>query len=123
MQIELMKKIIELLIALIIAHGGIPVTQTPLLGGSKTPISNSMTGKTAEEQSLIKASAISKLNLGTFTRDGITVEVQSIKQDKDVVEILARAWKGTQLGFGDGSIDIERFRFKNTLILVEDPLG
>lgn len=41
------------------------------------------------------------------------------------IEIFARAWKnGVQLGFGkDGTIDIERFRFFNPPILVDDPLG
>ena len=41
------------------------------------------------------------------------------------IEVFARAWKdGTQLGFGkDGTIDIERFRFFNPPVLVEDTLG
>ena len=41
------------------------------------------------------------------------------------VEVFARAWRdGKQIGFGkDGSVDIERFRFINPPVLVEDKNG
>lgn len=40
------------------------------------------------------------------------------------VEVFARAWKdGEQIGFGDGTVDIERFLIYNPPILVDDPNG
>ena len=74
---------------------------------------------------------ISKLNhKGSYDdlKYGIKVEIQSLKaievNGSHGIEIMARAWKGTkQLGFGDGSVEIERFRIFNPPIFVPDPLG
>lgn len=53
------------------------------------------------------------------------VEIVDVNALDGGIEIFARAWKdGQQLGFGaGGTIDIERFRFWNPPVLVDDPLG
>ena len=87
--------------------------------------------KTVPEKQTIKAVEIAKLNhVGIFDNGkyGVRVEILELKQGESkgqmCVEILARAWKGVeQFGFGDGSVEIERFRIFNPPILVEDPNG
>ena len=40
------------------------------------------------------------------------------------IELFAKAWKGgKQLGFLDGTVEIERFRIYNPPVLVDDPNG
>lgn len=53
------------------------------------------------------------------------VEITKIEPIDGGVQVFARAWKdGAQIGFGkDGSVDIERFRFFNPPILVENEDG
>lgn len=53
------------------------------------------------------------------------IEIVDFKQDKNVVEVFARVFQDKkQIGFGsDGTIDVERFRFFNPPLLVEDPQG
>ena len=88
-------------------------------------------GKSREEKSRIKSQEVAKLNhVGTYdnAKFGVKVEIQSLKaievEGQSGVEIMARGWKGTKpLGFGDGSIEIERFRIFNPPILVYDPTG
>jgi hypothetical protein len=78
----------------------------------------------ATQRAQLKAKAIAKLPSGVFEKGPLRIEIQSIKEIDGGVEVLARAWKGgKQLGFGDGSVDIERFRIFNPPILVEDPEG
>lgn len=61
----------------------------------------------------------------TVTTDNYTIEIQSVERVPRGVEILARAWnsKGEQLGFVDGTVEIERFIFQNPPVIVPDPLG
>src|SRR3990167_4725754 len=94
-------------------------------------INELLQNKTAIEKSRIKSEEISKLNhIGTYDdlRYGLKVEIQSLKaievNGSHGVEIMARAWKGTkQLGFVDGTVEIERFRIFNPPIVVDDPNG
>lgn len=53
------------------------------------------------------------------------IEVVSMEAIDGGVEVFARAWKpdGTQVGFGDGTVDIERFVIMNPPVLVFDPHG
>lgn len=91
-------------------------------------IEASLTGKTTGEQSNLKSQEIASRQLcgmyhsATF---GIDIDIKSIEKIDGGVQIFARAWKdGKQLGFGvDGTVDIERFRFFNPIILVDDPTG
>jgi len=84
--------------------------------------------KTSQEQSRIKSEEIAKLNfVGEYTDPtyGVKVEIQSLNKieinGQHGVEIMARAWKaGKQLGFGDGTVEIERFRIFNPPILIQD---
>jgi hypothetical protein len=50
------------------------------------------------------------------------VEVVDVRPIPQGVEVFARVWNkdGSQVGFGDGTIDIERFRFLNPPIMVPD---
>src|SRR3990167_768249 len=60
-----------------------------------------------------------------FSGVDVDIEITSITAIEGGVELLARAWEnGKQIGFGpDGSVDLERFRFFNPPILVDDPNG
>lgn len=84
-----------------------------------------LTNKTAAQKADLKATELAKVNVsGQFSIGDITVEVQSIAKVDKGIEIFARAWeKGQPLGFGDGSVEIERFRIFNPPILVDDPNG
>lgn len=93
---------------------------------------NSLRALNSSEKAAVKSCEISKLNhVGQFTdqKYGISVEIQSLKaieiNGSHGVEIMARAWKGTeQLGFGkDGSVEIERFRIFDPPIKIQDPNG
>jgi len=85
----------------------------------------------ANDKAEIKSREIEKLvPIGKFIKDNIEVEIIGNIKAIEVngqhgIELFARAWKdGKQLGFGkDGSVDIERFRFFNPPILVDDPNG
>ena len=99
--------------------------QTPL-GAVSISLHDQLTNKTAIEKAQIKSNAIAKLPItGTYFKDGIEVKIISVKSIEGGIEIMARAWKGTeQLGFGkDYTTDIERFRIYNPPILVNDPNG
>jgi len=89
-------------------------------------ITSQFAGKTYKEIAEIKAVEIAKVPLsGKYTQDEIEIEVLGIEKINLGVQIFARAWKnGKQIGFGgDGSVDIEKFQFFNTPIVVDDPLG
>lgn len=96
-------------------------------------INNLLKNKTHSERRRIKSLEISKLDhSGIFenTQYGLSIgiigEVKKINvNSQDGIELFAKAWKdGKQLGFGkDHSVEIERFRFFNPPVLVDDPLG
>src|SRR3990167_992251 len=92
-------------------------------------IKDLLEGKTSQEKSRIKSEEISKLNhVGKFTKDTLEVEILSLEKievnGQSGVQIFAKAWKdGKQLGFGDGTVEIERFRIFNPPIMVDDPNG
>lgn len=112
-------------------------SESQLLGGSAseppTDILQALDGKTASERAQIKSQEIAKLKLsGTYDNKQYGVQVEIVGNAKAIevngqygIELFARAWKdGKQLGFGkDGSVGIERFRFFNPPILVDDPNG
>ena len=85
-----------------------------------------LTNKTAKEKSQIKSSEIAKLNhVGKFTRGDLEVEIISLNTlqvgEQHGIELYARAWdKGEQIGFVDGTVEIEHFRIFNPPILVPD---
>jgi len=75
----------------------------------------------AEE--IVKAVKIKKGKKLSFKkkRDYEIVEIQQLENG---VALFARVFEnGEQIGFGDGTVDIERFIFINPPLLVEDPLG
>lgn len=84
-----------------------------------------LTNKTQEEKADIKSVELAKLNhTGIFTRGEFEMEIISLTKIEGGVEVLARAWKnGEQLGFGDGTVEIERFKIYNPPVLVGDPVG
>lgn len=91
-------------------------------------IEEMLEGKSQDERADIKSEAIvSQLPLETYedATYGVRVEIQSVEKIDGGVQIFARAWKGKkQLGFGgDGSVEIERFRFLNPPVLIDDPDG
>lgn len=51
-------------------------------------------------------------------------EIVEVEQLENGVAVFARVFEnGKQIGFGDGTVDIERFIFINPPLLVEDPNG
>lgn len=83
-------------------------------------------GKTPSEKASIKGKEIAKLQIKNFKKGKYDVEVVSYQAIPGGIEILARAYEdGNQVSFGDGTIDIERFRIINPPIItggVENPL-
>lgn len=74
-------------------------------------------------EEIVKAVKIKKGKKLSFKkkRDYEIVEVQQLENG---VALFARVFEnGKQIGFGDGTVDIERFIFINPPLLVEDPLG
>lgn len=68
--------------------------------------------------------------VGNHTLEGLDIQITDLKKIKSDdgkrhgVEVLARAWKnGERLSFGDGTVDIERFRMFNPSIFVPDTNG
>lgn len=55
----------------------------------------------------------------------LEIEIVNVEPIEGGVQVFARAWSnGQQIGFGsDGTVDIERFRFFNPPVLVDDPNG
>jgi hypothetical protein len=90
-------------------------------------ILNIIKNKTAFERADLKALAICTLNhLGIFsdTAYGLDIEIVGFSKIDGGVEVFARAEKnGKAIGFGDGSVEIERFRIFNPPICVDDPNG
>jgi hypothetical protein len=85
-----------------------------------------LTNKTPKEKSNLKADAIfSAIQKGKIKRSKYNIEIVDTNKIDGGIEVFARAWNGKkQIGFGvDGSVDIERFRFFNPPILVDDPAG
>ncbi len=85
-----------------------------------------LTGKSAEEKAHIKGAALAKI--GALPRQPLgayEVEILSTEAIDGGVQLFAKVWdKNGQIGFGaDGSVEIERFRFFNPPVLVDDPKG
>jgi len=82
--------------------------------------------KTLKEKANIKSIELANVKIGKFTKDDIEIEIiGDIEKIEGGIQLFAKAWKdGKQLGFGkDGSVEIERFRFFNPPILVDDVNG
>jgi len=85
-----------------------------------------LTNKTAKQKAQRKSKELAKVKIGKFTKGDFDVEiVGDIKEIDGGIELFANASKnGKQCGFGkDGSIEIERFRFFNPPVLVDDING
>jgi len=128
-----MKRFKEKLKWTLIALGivGIAVAGTLALPEqSVSPVSDMLINKTHQEKASIKSKAIEKLNMaGEYTKDNYRIEIIGEIKHIEIngqhgIELFARAWKdGKPLGFGDGSVEIERFRIYNPPIMNEDPTG
>lgn len=78
------------------------------------------------EKRTIKGCEIAKsLTEEKIVRTNYEIEIVDTQPIENGVEVFARAWRdGKQIGFGkDGTVDIERFRFINPPILVDDVNG
>lgn len=82
-------------------------------------------GKNASQRAQMKSKEFAKIKPHIFKHKNLKIDVQSIEEIENGIQVFARAWKnGEQIGFGaDGTVDIERFRILNPPILVDDPLG
>ena len=89
-------------------------------------IEQQLVGKNTTEKAQIKSKKIARsVRKGEFSMKQTSIEIVGIQEITGGVEVFAKAWKnGKQLGFGkDGSVEIERFRFYNPPIMVDDPSG
>lgn len=124
-----MKAIITLALAGTLL-GGVLFTAEPVSSvcgrdATKKSIATRLEGKSKEEAYNIKACEIVETNKDkprSLVKGALTIEIVSINQIDQGVEVYARAWKnGTPVGFGaDGSVETERFRFFNPPVLVPD---
>lgn len=131
LKIEIMKQLIiamTALVSLLSAHS-VSIKQ-PIFGAAIAPVSieSMLIGKTQLEKADIKSAEIVKNNfIGIYENltKGVKIEIRSVVRIEDGIEIVARAWKGTQqLGFGkDQTIEWQRFRIHNPPILTNDPNG
>lgn len=83
-------------------------------------------GKDSFERAEIKAIEIVKLSSVLKVRvENFSIEILSFKQVPGGVEMFVRAWdkNDKQIGFGDGSVEIERFVFINPPVLIDDVNG
>ena len=82
--------------------------------------------KTKKEKVEIKSKELAKVKIDKFTKDNLEIEIiGDIKEIDGGIQVFAKAWRnGEQLGFGkDGTVEIERFRFFNPPVLVDDENG
>jgi len=89
-----------------------------------------LTNKTAKEKAQLKSIELAKVKISKFKKGDFDIEIIGDIKEIEVngvngIELFATAKKnGKPCGFGkDGSIDIERFRFFNPPILVDDKNG
>jgi len=89
-----------------------------------------LTGKTSKELAQLKSIELAKLKLPKFKQDDFDIEIIGEIKEIEVnglngIELYAKVNKGKkQVGFGkDGTIEIERFRFFNPPVLVDDENG
>jgi RHS repeat-associated protein len=87
------------------------------------------------EITTFKANEIAKLDpAGRYTVDGFEIDIQSIRAFDEGVEVFVKAWwpDGEAVGFGDGTVEVERIRrFMEgtgkyshlTYFVVPDPAG
>lgn len=97
-------------------------------------VDKSLRSLNATDKVSFKACEITKaVQLGTYVREDYTIELVEVSPMEGGIQIFARAWSGkSQVGFGDGTVDIERFKFymedngKNSDVswfVVPDPFG
>src|SRR3990167_2639625 len=64
------------------------------------------------EKASIKGIEIAKIKSPRIKKGDVDIEIVDIKNTENKLEVFARAWDSNgQIGFGDGSVDIERFVF------------
>lgn len=89
-------------------------------------ILNLLQGKNRAEIANIKANEIALIastprDRVNFNKSIYDIEITSIEAFDGGVTVLARAWQnGKQIGFGDGTVDLEKFILFNPPILVPD---
>lgn len=122
-------------LAIIISVGLYVIISTPqqsFQAASQSNIRQTILDKTPQERSQTKVAALLQkkvVGLKENTRYGLTFEIESISKitspsGVDGVEVFARAWKsGRPIGFGDGTVEVERFRIWNPPLLIDDPQG
>lgn len=105
---------------------------TPVGVPSQVPVTVEflLENKTAKQKANIKGIEIAKIKSVArinvkFSGADYDIEIVNIKARESGVEVFVKAWKpdGTQIAFGDGTVEIEKFIIINPPILVEDPLG
>lgn len=89
-------------------------------------IKDLLTNKTTIEKSDIKSTAFTTLTPVRIKRKDYEIETSAIEKitigDSVGIQLYVRAWdsKGFAVGFGDGTVEWERFRIFNPPILVPD---
>jgi len=88
-------------------------------------ITTTLQGKSYDDKVAIKSQEIANLGIaGEIPRKDVTITIESIETIDGGVEVFASASNGSgPIGFGDGTIETERFRIINPPILVPDPDG
>lgn len=128
-ELILLKSMLEKLVVLLTA-----LLQTLALQTAAVPndvaLGVPLGGKTAVEKAEAKGRRIAEI--GFVRKQRINdkyfnghIEILSMKPIKGGVEILVRAWdkNNNPIGWGDGTVEIEKFIFINPPVMVDDPKG
>ena len=97
-----------------------------MIGWFTLKIMLNLKNKTAKQKAKLKSKELAKVKLSKFTKGDFDIEIiGDIKEIDGGIELFAKAFKGKkQCGFGkDGTVEIERFRFYNPPVLVDDVNG
>lgn len=75
-------------------------------------LASQFAGKTTREKTAIKTAVLAELSIPRTARQKVDIEVVSFQQFEGGISVFVRAWRkdGEQIGFGDGTVDIERIR-------------
>lgn len=87
-------------------------------------IKDFLKNKPAPERATIKGGEIAKLKIPKGKRGDLEIEIVDLQPVSNGVVAFVKAWKnGNPIGFGDGSVEIEKITIINPPILVEDVKG
>lgn len=104
---------------------GLLLAGTVFVSAQEVSLRDAVSQRPPHERANFKADEIIKdAKTGTYSGKGFSVTLHSVRKIEGGVEAYVSATKaGKPVGFGDGTVEIEHFRFFNPPLMVEDSLG